>query len=1047
MPIDRDDERISRSPASYRRQLIDGTEGETFEAGPFMLRVSNVPLFQERDGHLFQAVRVRVRQSGSGEALTLRLKNGDQVLDQEDAEITGQPQSVYLFVAEVSQDTSLRFEAEANGTLLCETDVTVSPQRKWTIHLIHHSHYDIGYTDPQSDVMSSQLGYIDAALELCTVTDDWPEDARFRWNIEVNWPLKHWLLTRPKSARADLLRRIKEGRIEVHALPFSMHTEAYSFDELAQQLQFAQTLREDYGIDIISAMQTDVPGATIGLSTLLTDAGIRYFSVAHNYAGRSVPYILDGQEMNRPFYWEAPDGDRLLVWYTDTLNGVAYMEGMTLGFGAGYEDVLGSLPEYLKAVSERPYPYGDGGDWIVGDLSGVELTKSPYAHDVLNIRVQGAFADNASASILPSNITHEWNEQWAYPRLRMSLNRDFLREVEDKLGDQIDTYKGDWTDWWADGIGSAAVPLARNRQAQSDIRSAQTLNALADVVTDEARPDLHARFQSTYEDMALFDEHTWGAANPWEQGSFGMNSGEYQWTRKAAFAYSAEEEARILLEGGVRRLAPLAGGTHTENHAKNLLVFNPSAAARTDLVRVFLPERDATTHPMELIDLTTGAAVPFILEPQANSLFRPRGQYIRFLARDIPPIGYARYRLTSRVNQTSEASRADLSSGTLDTTMGNEYLNLDVDLSSATVRSLTDNAHGKEVVASDAPYGFNAYIFDRYTSAPRFNHLSGRIGSVGPWLLGSRGTGQYGQIVARDSNAVWQRMTLRYQGDGADWLETTYTLPHGASRLHVSNTFHKPSRMEKESVYFAFPFALDDPQATFEVTGGFTSPGAPHVPGSAQHFRAIRRWITLSDPENQTVAWAAADAPLIQMGNVYLPYAPFPTTIDPHERADSTIYSWALNNIWDTNFPPQQGGEMTFRYVVAVGHGEDPMTLGADTGESASTPLLGIIAPLGDPGLAEMPDRSSFVKIGDSRVKVSHLTPARSGHGIAVILESYAAEPVETTVEFPHFQLQNAKAGTFWETDLVAADIHGNVVNVTVAPGELRSIVLDIAVD
>jgi hypothetical protein len=290
-------------------------------------------------------------------------------------------------------------------------------------------------------------------------------------------------------------------------------------------------------------------------------------------------------------------------------------------------------------------------------------------------------------------------------------------------------------------------------------------------------------------------------------------------------------------------------------------------------------------------------------------------------------------------------------------------------------------------------------------------------------------------------------MTLRYEGDGADWLETTFTLANGVSRLHVSNRFHKPSIMEKESVYYAFPFAMDNPDITFEVTGGFTSPDAPHVPGSAQHFRAIRRWITLSDREDQTVAWAAADAPLVQMGNIYLPYAPFPSTIDPREGSDATIYSWALNNIWDTNFPPQQGGEMTFRYVIASGHGEEPMALGADTGESASTPLLGIIAPLGDPGIGEMPDRSSFVEVTDSRVKVSHLAPARSLSGITVILESHADEAVETTVHFRHFQVRNAQAGTFWETDLVRADVQDNSVNVTVAPGELKSIVLEIAGD
>ena len=89
-----------------------------------------------------------------------------------------------------------------------------------------------------------------------------------------------------------------------------MNTEAYSIDELARQLRFADELRERYNVLIQTAMQTDVPGATVGLLSSLVDADIRYLSVAHNYAGRSAPHLVGGQELTRPFYWRAPSGKR-----------------------------------------------------------------------------------------------------------------------------------------------------------------------------------------------------------------------------------------------------------------------------------------------------------------------------------------------------------------------------------------------------------------------------------------------------------------------------------------------------------------------------------------------------------------------------------------------------------------------------------------------------------------------------------------------------------------------------------------------------------------
>ena len=76
--------------------------------------------------------------------------------------------------------------------------------------------------------------------------------------------------------------------------------------------------------------------------------------------------------------------------------------------------------------------------------------------------------------------------------------------------------------------------------------------------------------------MALFDEHTWGASNPWERSLDKGDSGENQWFRKAGFAYTAEERIDGLLRGGAERLGILArGGDDTEGEP--IAVFNPNS--------------------------------------------------------------------------------------------------------------------------------------------------------------------------------------------------------------------------------------------------------------------------------------------------------------------------------------------------------------------------------------------------------------------------------------------------------------------------------------
>ena len=75
-------------------------------------------------------------------------------------------------------------------------------------------------------------------------------------------------------------------------------------------------------------------------------------------------------------------------------------------------------------------------------------------------------------------------------------------------------------------------------------------------------------------------------------------------------------------------------------------------------------------------------------------------------------------------------------------------------------------------------------------------------------------------------------------------------------------------------------------------------------------------------------------------GDLVLPYAPFPPTVQPEPAEPGTVYSWALNNIWDTNFPAQQQGETTFRYAIASRPGADPRALGAAAAAGLTDPFV-----------------------------------------------------------------------------------------------------------
>jgi hypothetical protein len=296
-------------------------------------------------------------------------------------------------------------------------------------------------------------------------------------------------------------------------------------------------------------------------------------------------------------------------------------------------------------------------------------------------------------------------------------------------------------------------------------------------------------------------------------------------------------------------------------------------------------------------------------------------------------------------------------------------------------------------------------------------------------------------VTQRSSNPVWDRVTVRLVDERADIIEYTLTLFRGVRRLHITNRIHKVGTPEKESVYFAFPFDVRDPSIHYEITGGIDSPEAPHVPGSADHMRAIRHWVGLEN-EKVRLAWATMEAPLVQFGNIHLPYFPFPETIDPEIANPATVYSWVLNNIWDTNLPSRQQGEMEFSYAVASGEDLETPELGMRTAAALTTSLLGILsAPSAE---NDLPERGSFCSVEHPLVDVVALMSSRRGHDLTVMLQSLSSENEEVCVSFGLLGVARAWVGSHLEKNLEEARVDGANVRFVVPAGSLVSLAVDL---
>jgi len=123
---------------------------------------------------------------------------------------------------------------------------------------VQHTHTDIGYTRPQTEILPEHLRYIDDALDYCDQTDDYPDNAKFRWTCEASWAVREYLKNRPKKQIDRLIKRINEGRIEVTGMIFNL-SDIIDEAQLAAQLQPLNDFNS-VGIHVKTLMQDDVNG-------------------------------------------------------------------------------------------------------------------------------------------------------------------------------------------------------------------------------------------------------------------------------------------------------------------------------------------------------------------------------------------------------------------------------------------------------------------------------------------------------------------------------------------------------------------------------------------------------------------------------------------------------------------------------------------------------------------------------------------------------------------------------------------------------------------
>lgn len=191
---------------------------------------------------------------------------------------------------------------------------------------VFKTHIDIGFTDLAYNVLKKYCKFLEKLIHICAVTKDREDGQRFVWTMAA-WPMLAALEKIDDAVEYDVATRmeirrqvenlIKQRQIVIHALPFTMHTEFLSEQDVEHLFDATDEFCEKYGVKFpIAAKMTDVPGHTCALIAPLVKKGVKFLHLGANSAATKpkVPTL---------FWWEDMSGNRILTFYSHTYgNGV-----------------------------------------------------------------------------------------------------------------------------------------------------------------------------------------------------------------------------------------------------------------------------------------------------------------------------------------------------------------------------------------------------------------------------------------------------------------------------------------------------------------------------------------------------------------------------------------------------------------------------------------------------------------------------------------------------------------------------------------------------
>lgn len=741
------------------------------------------------------------------------------------------------------------------------------------IFLIYHSHIDIGYTERQEKMQIYQADFMRQAVDC--ILNPIKTDQPFKFTAEGFWAVEQYLKRYGEGGRLKLLDAVRTGKFEITA-GYLHFAEILNYDNLKASVEYSMDFARANNIETPKTlMLSDVNGLGWGYSQILANAGVENIVSCINPHHGGAPF---GRPLV-PFYWKTPKGDKLLVW-----NGLTYHKGNILGLIPGYAPggdpgIPGMLPDdagFVEVTGCDSYA-----SRRIFDLVNA-LKKDGYEYDFLPIMGGAVYTDNNPVDDRHCALLDEWNEKYGDEiEIVTGTLDEFFRHLKENVPN-IETYEGDWPDWWTDGCLATPAETKIFRNAQ---RTQKLIKK-----TDQGGIVTKAEMDEITNKLILYAEHTWGHSSscpdPYKLLVQQLD------LRKAKLAVDAD----ILASTALDKLSRVLGeGEFISVRPMEYVVVNPhdtDVKAVVGLHTDFWEEgmfanggytvvdEDGRKYPVQRVDSLRGKLVTVTVDLKAKE----------------------RKKLAIRFDGTEETKNdRNIHS------FSNKFYEVKWD--DGRILSIINKATGNELICESAGYlGQPVYqVFENAnrSDAAGFGYSARKIPQDKVF---------YGKPLGIEvicSGDVSTKIRAEYEIRSTKKCFTEYVFYNDLPRIDVTVNMAKDLEIDPEGMYVLFPVEAKDGEWYLDKAGVMFKAGVS-LPETCQDYYAVDRGM-VSRGAQETVTVNSLDTPMFTIGALKL--WKYSTTVDPR----GPVYSWILNNKWETNFRIDCAGFLENRYVITIG--------------------------------------------------------------------------------------------------------------------------------